>query len=281
MMEQLHSTFAIEIAEHSEWIERSRKNNFFELVYILEGEGVHSANHVHSRYKENGIFLLPTARCHMYIIKKRTRFMFIRFMGSYFLSNSKEAIDYSKWFNQLNFIMGNHDYLSGEVINDPEDKMQLKRLLDVILYEYHKKETCGPFIIQSTLASVLGIICRNIHVKALGQRKFTDKKFADLLNFISFNILDPQILSVKYLSDKFHVSENYFSEYFKRNACEKFQDFILQSKLRIAASRAKFTDMPFKEIAMELGFTDSSHLNRMIKKYGGVGMREIRKEIQG
>lgn len=280
-MEQIHNTFAIEIAEYSEWQERNRKNNFFELVYVLDGEGIHSANRVQHRYSINSIFLLPAARCHMYIIEKKTRFLFLRFMGNYFLPNLNDTVDYSKWFNQLNFIMGNHDSLSGEVVDNQDDKTQLKRLLDIILYECNKRETCSPFIIQNTLVSVLAIICRNIQVKTIGGCTFTDKRFEDLLNFISFNILEPERLSVKYLSEKFHISENYFSEYFKRNASEKFQDFVLQSKLRIAKSRAKFTDAPFQIIAVELGFTDSSHLNRMMKKYAGKGMREIRKETQG
>lgn len=280
-MEQIHDTFAIEIAEYSEWKERNRKNNFFELAYVLDGEGIHSVNYIQHKYCANGIFLLPAARCHMYIIQKKTRFLFLRFMGSYFLPSPNDTVDYSKWFNQLNFIMGNHDYLAGEVIADPEDKKQLKRLLDIIVYEYSKKDACSPFIIQNTLVSVLAIICRNIQVKCNGGRTFSDLKFTDLVNFISFNILEPERLSVKYLASRFHISEKYFSEYFKRNSSQKFQDFVMQSKLRIAGSRAKFTDSPFQQIATELGFTDSSHLNRMMKKTVGKGMREIRKEIQG
>lgn len=215
----------------------------------------------------------------MYIIEKKTRFLFLRFAGNYFSTKMNDTVDYSNWFNRLNFIMGNHDYLSGELVDDDDDKNQLRRLLDVILYEYEKKDACSAFIVQSTLVSILAIICRNTQARLLDGRTIADVKFANLLNFINFNILNPEKLSVSYLSQKFNISENYFSEYFKRNASEKFQDFVLKSKLQIAASRAKFTDAPFKEIAMELGFTDSSHLNRMMKKHVGKGMREMRMEV--
>jgi AraC-type DNA-binding domain-containing proteins len=281
IMDVIHETFAIEIAEYKEWQDRSRKNNFFELVYILDGKGFHSVNCIDYPYRENGIFLLPTAKCHKYIIEQTTRFVFVRFMGSYFLSNPNSTVDYSNWFSRLNFIMGNHNHLSGELIDDPDDKKQLKRLLDVILYEYNRKDICSAFVIQNTLVSVLAIICRNVQQRAWDRRIFNDEKFVELLNFISFNILDQEKLSVKFLANKFHLSETYFSEYFKRNASERFQDYVLKSKLRIAQSRAKLTDSPMQEIALELGFTDSSHLNRMMKKHFGKGMREIRKEIQG
>ncbi|HJV18258.1 MAG TPA: AraC family transcriptional regulator [Sediminibacterium sp.] len=280
-MEQIHDNFSVEITELSEWKERNRKNNFFEIVYVLDGEGIHSANYIKQKYEKNGIFFLPAARCHMYVIEKKTRFMFVRFTGSYFKTSVNHQVDYNNWFSRLNFILGNHDFLYGELIDDPDDKKQLKRLFDAILYEYEKKGICSAFVIQNTLVSVLAIICRNIQTRLLSNRTFTDEKFANMLNFISFNILDAEKLSVRYLSQKFHISETYFSEYFKRNASEGFQDFVLKSRLRIAESRAKFTDAPFQEISYELGFTDSSHLNKMMKKYIGKGMREIRKEMHG
>ncbi|MGO4290206.1 AraC family transcriptional regulator [Chitinophaga sp. RAB17] len=278
-MDYLHDTFAIEIAEYHEWSERNRKNNFFELVYILRGEGLQSVNYIKRKYAENGIFLLPAAKCHMYIIEKPTLFLFIRFTGSYFMSREKDQLDYSSWFSRLNFILGNHDRDPGEIINDPEDKSQVKRLLDVVLFEYERKDICSAFIIQNTLVSILGILSRNIQKKVLQGRTFKDRKFIDLWNFISFNILDPEKISVPYLAAKFNIAESYFSEYFQRNAAERFQDFVLKSRLQIAESRAIYTTTPLAEIAWELGFTDSSHLNKMMKKYFGKGMREIRKGL--
>lgn len=278
-MEHIHDTFAIEVSEQSHWKERNRKNNFFELVYILKGQGLHSVNHIVYPYRKNGIFLLPAARCHMYIIEKKTRFLFVRFIGNYFSQSTNGTIDYSKWFNSLNFIIGHHDYLSGELIDTPEERIQLKRLLDIILYEYQRKEDCSNFIIQNTLASLIAIISRNIQNKKHRKHHFADKKIADIMNFIDFNILESEKLTVSYLSQKFNISKNYFSEYFKRNTSEKFQDYVLHTKLRIARSRAKFTNASFQEIASELGFTDSSHLNKMMKKYTGKTMRETRKEM--
>lgn len=276
-MEYLHDTFAIEIAEYQEWSERNRKNNFFELVYVLQGTGQQSVNYIKRKYTKNGIFLLPAAKCHMYIIEEPTRFLFIRFTGSYFASKGNNQVDYSGWFSRLNFILGNHDRYPGEIISDPEEKSQVKRLLDAVLFEYEKKDTCSAFIIQNTLVSVLAILSRNIQQKVLQGRTFKDSRFVELINFISFNILDPGKVLPAYLAAQFNIAESYFSEYFQRNAGERFQDFVLKARLQIAESRAIYTSAPITEIAWELGFTDSSHLNRMMKKYYGKGMREMRK----
>lgn len=276
-MDYLYDTFGLETVSFDHWQDRDRKNNFFELVYVLEGKGSQSVNYIEYPYHENGIFLLPTAKCHRYNIEEPTTFLFVRFTSAYFAVGADEHVNYGQWFSRLNFIMGNHHHHPGELIDDPEDKDQVKRLLDVILFEYKRKETCSAFIIQNTLVSILGVICRNIQRKVLRGRAIPDSRFADLLNFISFNILDADKIRVSYLSETFNISGSYFSEYFRRNAGEPFQDYVAKSRLRIAESRAKYTDAPLEVIALELGFTDGSHLNKMMKKHFGKGMREIRR----
>ncbi|AWG25582.1 helix-turn-helix domain-containing protein [Flavobacterium kingsejongi] len=275
-MDFLHDTFAIEIVDYDKWHERSRTNNFFELVYVLSGTGKQSINYVLHDFEEHAIHLVSATKCYRYIIESPARFLIVRFTGSYFVPLTQEAVDYSSWFSRLNFILANHK--PGELVPDPEDKVQVKRLLDAVLYEYERKDPGSAFIIQSTLVAVLAIVSRNIQKEILKHRDFTDTRFADVLNFISFNILDKNKITVRYLADKFHISETYFSEYFKRNASESFQDFVLKSRLKIAESRARYTDATLQVIAWELGFTDSSHLNRMMKKHFGRGMREMRKE---
>jgi len=278
-MDFLHDSFAIEIASYAEWQERSRTNNFFELVYVLEGTGLQSVNSIKLPFRENDIHLLPAAKCYKYIIEEASRFLFVRFTSSYFIPLSNDQVDYSSWFSRLNFILANHNHHPGELIKDLGDKEQVKRLLDAVLYEYERKEICSAFIIRTTLVSILGILSRNAQKSILKGRMISDSKFADLLNFISFHIINKEMITVEYLSERFGISETYFSEYFKRNAGERFQDYVLKSRLRIAESRVIYTTTPIKEIAWELGFTDSSHLNRMMKRHYGKGMLQIRKGI--
>ncbi|RQO65905.1 AraC family transcriptional regulator [Pedobacter sp. KBW06] len=278
-MDFLHDSFAIEIAGYAEWQERSRTNNFFELVYVLEGTGLQSVNSIKLPFRENDIHLLPAAKCYKYIIEEASRFLFVRFTSSYFIPLSNDQVDYSSWFSRLNFILANHNHHPGELIKDAGDKEQVKRLLDAVLYEYERKEICSSFIIRTTLVSILGILSRNAQKSILKGRMISDSKFADLLNFISFHIINKEMITVEYLSERFGISETYFSEYFKRNAGERFQDYVLKSRLRIAESRVIYTTTPIKEIAWELGFTDSSHLNRMMKRHYGKGMLQIRKGV--
>jgi AraC-like DNA-binding protein len=107
-----------------------------------------------------------------------------------------------------------------------------------------------------------------------------DKKFMELLLFIQYNLLDKEKMTKHYLTSKFNISLHYFSEYFKRHAQESFQDYLIKSKLRLAETRILFSDTQFKEIAYDLGFTDSSHLNKMMKKFYSRTLTDIKRDGQ-
>ena len=275
-MEINHENFSVSIASHENWRKRGKSSNFFELVYILEGEGEQYVNGSTHPYVAGDIFLLPSVSCNGYVIDKTTRFLFIRFTSNYFSANPSSSVNYSDWFNRLNFIIGNYDQGEGDLIPNAVDKAHVKSLFNLIVAEHYSENSCSVFLVQNLLVSILVIISRNIEKQLFHGQSFPEKRFVSMLHFIHYNLLDQEKVSVEGVASRFHISESYFSEYFKRNAKENFRDYVLRSKLKIAEARAALTTSSFKEIANELGFTDSSHLNKMMKKYYQVGMREIR-----
>lgn len=278
-MEINHENFSVSIVALENWKKRGKSSNFFELVYILEGEGEQYVNGSTHSYKAEDIFLLPSVSCNGYLIEKPTRFLFIRFTSNYFSTNSSGSVNYSDWFNRLNFIIGNYDQGAGELITNATDKVHIISLLNLIVSEDYSDNSCSVFLVQNLLVSILVIISRNIEQQLFHGQSFPEKRFVNMLHFIHYNLLDQEKVSVEGIAARFHISETYFSEYFKRNAKENFRDYVLRSKLKIAEARATLTRSSFKEIANELGFTDSSHLNKMMKKYYQVGMKEIRNKV--
>ena len=260
------------------WEQRNRRNNFFELVYVLSGKGMQQVNDTRVHYQPGSIFLLPASNCHSYNIAQPTRFLFIRFTANYFSSDNDCVIDFGKWFCRLNFIIGNYTAAAGELIVHSSDKKHIVHLLQLIMEENGNEDVHAKRIMQATMVSVLEIIARNIASQKELHQLYADKRFAGLLLHIQYHLLDEEKISIPFLCNHFHVAASYFSEYFKRNAGENFQDFILRSKLKLAEARALYTDDSFKEIAWNLGFTDSSHLNKMMKRYFQQSMSGIRKK---
>ncbi|MCW3462971.1 AraC family transcriptional regulator [Chitinophaga nivalis] len=276
-METTHAPFSITLTELEYWEKRNRGNNYFELVYIVDGEGAQCVNYSRSAYRKDSIFLLPASDCHTYEIEKKTTFLFIRFTANYFAGEQDTAIDLGKWFCRLNFILGNYNRLPGDLITNPDDKAHIIRLLDFLRFEQQRRDAHTHRIIQSTMVIILELIVRNVAAAMPNRQLYEGNRFAEMLLHINYHLLDEEQISPQYLCRQFNIAPTYFSEYFKRNAQETYQEFVLRSKLKLAEAKALYTDIPFKEIAYDLGFTDSSHLNKMMKRFYRKGMREIRK----
>nr|WP_295877157.1 helix-turn-helix transcriptional regulator [uncultured Chitinophaga sp.] len=276
-MEKAHAPFSVSIETLDHWEKRNRRNNFFELVYIIEGKGEQCVNYNQIPYGEGSVFLLPASDCHTYTVTEKTTFLFIRFTATYFSSDEDCVIDFGKWFCRLNFIIGNYNRLPGELVSNPTDKRHLVHLLQLLMTETERNDPHTRRIMQSSMVTVLELIARNVAAVMSPQALYEEKKFADILLHIQYHLLDEEMVSPQYLAEKFHISTTYFSEYFKRNAQETYQEFMLRSKLKLAEAKALYTDIPFKEIAYDLGFTDSSHLNKMMKRFYNKGMSAIRK----
>lgn len=275
-MNHIQQLIEIEITELSVWKDRFRKNSFFELAFILEGNGITSIEYNIQNYKKDDFFLLPYSKCHAYEIKEPTRFLFIRFTEHYFKNLENTGINYLDWYSKLNYIIGFYDYSTGLGITNNKDIDLLKKLFEIVLMEKQQSSSYSEILIANTLSSILTIISSQL------SKKNTDSayniRFSEIITYINQNIMDEGRLSIAALSEKFNISNNYFSEYFKRNSKESLKEYILKTKLQIAVNRIKYTQTPLQEIAWSLGFTDGSHLNKSLKKYFGLTSSVLREK---
>lgn len=275
-MNHIQQLIEIEITELSVWKDRFRKNSFFELAFILEGNGITSIEYNIQNYKKDDFFLLPYSKCHAYEIKEPTRFLFIRFTEHYFKNLENTGINYLDWYSKLNYIIGFYDYSTGLGITNNKDIDLLKKLFEIVLMEKQQSSSYSEILIANTLSSILTIISSQL------SKKNTDSayniRFSEIITYINQNIMDEGRLSIAALSENFNISNNYFSEYFKRNSKESLKEYILKTKLQIAVNRIKYTQTPLQEIAWSLGFTDGSHLNKSLKKYFGLTSSVLREK---
>lgn len=276
-MEYLNEPFIISTEEMDTWVSPDRINSYFEIVCILEGEGEQYVQELSYPYKAGSIFLLPASNCHTYKIRKRTRFVFLKLADRNFLKKDHVLVDYTAWCNQLNFILGNYSRKPGELISNETDKNKVFALMDLLQDEYSKKDPYRNQIMQSSVVAIMSIIARNIGKNNLIIPDHFGKKIAGIIQFVHHNLVSEDKITIKNLAAEFGIADTYFSEYFKRNSGETFQDFVIKSKLKVAEARALYTRQSVKEIAFELGFTDSSHLNKMMKKYSQKSISDIRK----
>ncbi|WP_072366046.1 AraC family transcriptional regulator [Chitinophaga sancti] len=270
LIENTIHPFTVSVEELEAWSRRPHKHNFFELVYIEKGSGRQCINDHNIAYAADNIFLLPPFDCHSFQIHAPTRFVFIQFNALFFQKDTHQQMDYSNWFNNLHYIISTYNRQPGDIIHNASDKALLINLIKGIEHEYNNKQEQSDSIIRGNMFALLNILVRNFENTFRENNPVPDKAAGDMLQYIQYNLFDNDKLRVDALASEaseFNLSANYVSEYFKKKTGESLKEYILKSRVNVAYSRIQNSGKSMNEIAWELGFTDASHLSKMIKKY--------------
>ncbi len=272
--EEAQKIFEIHIEEFSEWHKRPHKHNFFEIVYVEEGNGFQCINQHEFAYKPGNIFLLPPLDCHSFKIERPSRFYFIRFTDHYFLSD--KLMDFQEWFDRMAYILANYNKVPGDIISTDRERTFIVQTIKSIYQEYLIGDAYSVSIVTGAMTSILNILARSIEKQYVKQANELDSRFGEILRYINTNISSSDHLRIPVLSEKFGISPSYFSEFFKKQVGVSLAEYITRSKLKLVETKVLHTDLTIKEIAHQLNFTDSSHLAKTFKNFYGMTIKEFR-----
>jgi AraC family transcriptional regulator, L-rhamnose operon regulatory protein RhaS len=277
----LYQEFDISVYEADTWELPTHRHNFFELVFILEGNGTHIFNDNGTGYKKGSLFFLTPEDHHSFEIKDRTGFCIITFTRIYFSreSGSKDnLLDFSELFKNLEIIFYNASYLRNEPIRNEEDNHFIEILIKKLITEMTEKRLFYTTIIQNSVFLLLNIIARNIHLNLSADFKHQKPKseIGDMLIYIQQNIYKKEKLSIEAIASHFYKSKNYISQYFKSETGESLKDYISKFKINLAKNRLQLSNLTISQIADELEYTDESHLNKTFKLFFGQTAKQYR-----
>ncbi|RAJ00429.1 AraC-like protein [Chitinophaga skermanii] len=260
----IYQPFELELLKVDEYVAKSHKNTFFEMIFVLEGEGVQLVNGHSLPYKEDKLFMIFPKDSHSFEVTKPTTFLFIRFNDSYLKTQAAE------WIQKVEYIFHNHNHMPGCVVKNTMDKPLLRAIILAIVQEQQHQNPHQQALISQLINTIITIAARNITLMdTLATPATTMEQALPLLNYIHEHIYEPGKLRAETLAEHFHVSVNYVSEYFKKHSGESLQQYITQYKIKLIETRLRYTNKRLGEIAFEFGFTDLSHLNRIFKKHKG------------
>lgn len=278
-IQHLFQPFGIQFIQSEECPMKQHKHSYFELVYIISGEGDHNVDGNAYQYYPDNLFLLRPMESHFFTVKKFTSFMFISFNNIYLEGQmvKDERNLLGQWIHRLEYIFQNHSS-RGCIIQNKHDKPLTRAVIDAIQREYADEQSLQKELVQQLINTLITLVARNIsHDYA---DKSTDNMAMKIISYIHQNIYDPVRLKAEHIATHFNISLNYIGEYFKKQAGENLQQYIINYKLSLVEARLQHSGMRLNEIADELGFTDESHLTKTFKKYKGITPTQFRKSMQ-
>ncbi|WP_299252822.1 AraC family transcriptional regulator [uncultured Aquimarina sp.] len=252
---------------------------FFEILHIEKGSGTIIINNHRVKYNDNQLFILIPSDQYNLEIETPTTVSAVKFLNSFFNNSSidENGLQRKEWFRRIETILHSANRTSHLNLQFNADESSLHSLFTVLCNEYNDKYLKNEVVLKSTLHTILYIISRNVNFIS---SKMSSSKIQDIINYIHYNIHDSEKLTKKELANQFHISENYISEYFKSKMNIGLKKYILNYKLKLAETRLKYTDLTVTEISQELGFTDSSHLDKTFLAYKGITAKTYKKSLE-
>jgi AraC-like DNA-binding protein len=273
--ENLYHPFEIEIKELDRFPKTTRSNNFFELIYIVDGTGVQYINKNRFNYRKGNLFLLTPQDTHSFEVTTITKFFFLRFNEYFVQSNASKD---KALVQRMEYILQNASHRPGCILKNKVDKPLIASLIESIIQEQTNQQLYSNTIITQLVNTIITIVARNIALKLPKNiKENTGEPVLEILHYIQQNIFEPKMLRSESLSKQFGISLSYLGRYFKSQTGETLQHYIAMYKMRLVETRLLHSDMRINEIVNELNFTDESHLNRAFKKYKGSSPSEFRK----
>lgn len=242
--------------------------NYYELVYIYKGSGIHQINHNDFTYTSGDLFVISPEDRHNFKIEKRTRVIALKFTDDYF-NNSKYWKLPKDNSNNPTRIMNNKMLKEIKMDFTPDIKKILRQTIDnILLYNSTKQISSSPLIFHQIL-SIFGLIVETMHEKLLiGKNSFPAKEH--LVSYIHQHIYEPDQIKIKTISSHFNIAPSYFSAYFKRNFNMGYRAYSNAYRISLIDKRLESGQFTLRQIADEFGFNDESHLSHFYKNNRGL-----------
>jgi AraC-like DNA-binding protein len=277
-----YEPFNIYLFDATEWQHPVHTHSYFEIIFIRSGRGQHSINGNTFAYRTGDVFLLGPEDYHYFEIQEHTYFCYIRFTEIFI--KDQGPLKTPGWLRTIEFLLNTPYQAGGSIVTKQEEQELLEHLLTVLLHEYsHRENKSYELVMDGIMKAILGILARNLvrqQTTGLAEAK-KPQLIQDILLYIRQHILQPDLLRIDQLSAKFNFSPGYLSVYFKKQTGESLQHYILKYKLKLIENRLLLSDLSISQITYEFGFTDASHLNKLFKKYYGMGPQAFRHNIPG
>lgn len=255
---------AIEDFEEAEYHLPRHSHNYYEIIYIYKGCGLHHLNETVLPYQAGDLFLLAPEDRHYFQIRKSTRFVFIKFTDHYF--NSKRYVSPDELLMSDPAELMRHKVLKeSKLVFGDGCKTILRNTIENILAYNCRKDVAASPIVFFQILSILGVVregLTRLNAHMAGNQPNKDM----LISHIHQHIYEPAQIQIKQIATQFNIAPTYFSAYFKRDFGISYRDYINNLRLTLIEKRIVQGRQNLKEIAAEFGFTDQSHLSHFIKK---------------
>ncbi|MDH4460288.1 MAG: AraC family transcriptional regulator [Flectobacillus sp.] len=250
-----------------------RHDDFYEILFLTQGEGIHTIDFQQYAIRPNTIFFLSPGQIHELALSEDVQGYIILFTSSFYHFNKTDP---HKLF-ELPFFYNLSQETPPIYLDNAECIQTLTNLFREAISENKQYLSDKDEAIRALLDLIL-IQCKRIYPlsqqdEKTNKGKIIVKRFKQLIEEKC-----KENLSVKDYANLLAISPNYLSETVKSVTGRTSTDLINDRMILEIKRLLKHTDMGISEIAYSLNFADQSYFSKYFKKLTGLSPLEFRNE---
>ncbi len=250
-----------------------RHDDFYEILFLTQGEGIHTIDFQQYAIRPNTIFFLSPGQIHELALSEDVQGYIILFTSSFYHFNKTDP---HKLF-ELPFFYNLSQETPPIYLDNTECIQTLTNLFREAISENKQYLSDKDEAIRALLDLIL-IQCKRIYPlsqqdEKTNKGKIIVKRFKQLIEEKC-----KENLSVKDYANLLAISPNYLSETVKSVTGRTSTDLINDRMILEIKRLLKHTDMGISEIAYSLNFADQSYFSKYFKKLTGLSPLEFRNE---
>ena len=274
MIPQFYDVFTI---RHPRFTRRqSHTHNYFELDFVVKGEGVFYFVDSEHIMHEGEVCIVAPGSSHDFVINDENSIVYtVCIRRSTFESTFTSLMSHqdllSGFFRQILKEESKSNYLMLFTGNNMECRIFLRKLLLESENPDEYSNGCCVSLINLFFTNLL----RNYSKTIAFYNYEISSDFSLVLQYIQHNY---QNLTLASLAEFFHYSEPHLCTLIKQNTGKNFTDLIKNLRLRDAVHLLLNTDQKVNEIAEQIGYNSADHFSRVFRQTYGMSPAEFRKQ---
>ncbi len=251
-------------------------HDFLELVYILEGSGVHVLDGNRGIVRKGDCFIIDYGSFHQYHNLDHTRFKLINILFTPDMID-KTLVHCRSFYELTNNYMIRFQHTSHSslpthfVYHDRDGQVEL--LVRKLQAEYAAQPPGYLELMRCLLIEIIILLIRDI-CKQEENVLYHDSSEA-VIRYVEENYMEPVTLTA--LSHRLNYSLPYLSKRFKEDTGMTFMQYLQKKRLEHSCRLLANTDQKVYEIAGLVGYNDIKYFCEIFQRYMKMSPKEYRR----
>lgn len=255
-------------------------HQFFELVYITQGQAMHTLNGNATIIRRGDFFVMDYSSVHGYAQSRNLRLINCLFLPE-ILDNTLAGCEYVDELMRVCLVRYHKQYLGQSAANRifHDDDGRVLELLEGMQREFEEKNTGYAEVFRCRLLEILILTMRKL---IRDEKQHLGKNPQSTVVLEAMQYLETNYCQKAVLGDfcrEYHYSLQYISRRFKQETGLTALEYLQKKRLEKSCELLSGSDLSVQEIAREVGYEDVKFFQQLFRRKLKMSPREYRKML--